>query len=74
MYVELDGQIMYENITISPPFWRNYTVNEALELRIGNPAGVTLRVNGRPVSSLGPPDQVWTRTITPANVARLTGS
>jgi hypothetical protein len=74
MYVELDGEVKYENITINPPFWRNYSVNEALELRIGNPSGVSLSVNGEPLSALGPADEVWTATITPENVSRLTGS
>lgn len=72
MYVELDGEVMYPDITIHPPFFRNYPVNEALELRIGNPAAVSLSVNGHPVASLGPPDQVWAGTITPENAARLT--
>jgi cytoskeleton protein RodZ len=74
LYVEVDGQVMYENITINPPFFRNYPVQEALELKIGNPEGVSVTVNGRPVSGLGPPGQVWTGTITPENALRLTGS
>lgn len=74
MYVELDGEIKYENIVIRPPFYRNYTVNEALELKIGNPSGAVLSVNGQTVPSPGPSDEVWSLTITPENASSLTGS
>jgi cytoskeleton protein RodZ len=74
MYVEVDGEVKYSYIMINPPFWRNYPVNEALELRIGNPSAVSLSIDGRPVPSLGPPDEIWTGTITPENAALLTGS
>jgi cytoskeleton protein RodZ len=73
MYIELDGELQYEK-NINPPFWRNYTVTEALELKIGNPAGAVLSVNGQPVPSPGPSDEVWSLTITPENASSLTGS
>lgn len=74
VYIELDGEIQYDQININPPFQRNYTVTEALELRIGNPAGAVLSVNGQPVPSPGPSDEVWSLTITPENASSLTGS
>lgn len=74
MYIELDGEIQYEK-NINPPFWRNYTVTDALQLKIGNPAAAALSVNGEPVSSPAvPPDEIWSLTITPENASSLTGS
>jgi hypothetical protein len=40
-----------------------------MDLSIGNAAGVTLRVNGQPVTSLGRTGQVRNLTITPGTSA-----
>ncbi len=52
---------------------RQYTATEALELTIGNAAGLTLVINGREVPSLGGTGQVRILTITHENVDRLIG-
>ena len=52
---------------------RQYTATEALELTIGNAAGLTLVINGREVPSLGRTGQVRILTITHDNVDRLIG-
>jgi len=44
---------------------RRYTANSSMDLAIGNAAGISLRVNGQPVSSLGHSGQVRKLTITP---------
>lgn len=73
LYVELDGEVLYEDIIINPPFWRVYTVSQALALRIADPGAVSLSINGEPVGELGPPDEAWEGTITPENIALLMG-
>jgi len=40
-----------------------------MDLSIGNAAGVTLRVNGQPVTALGRTGQVRNLTITPTTSA-----
>jgi len=74
MYVESDGEVVLGGVTVNPPFLQLYQANEAIELRIGNAAGVSLNINGHAMPALGGPNEVWSRTITPENVGRLTGS
>jgi cytoskeleton protein RodZ len=48
---------------------RRYTANSSMDMGIGNAAGISLRVNGQPVSSLGRSGQVRRITITPSTSA-----
>ena len=72
--VQLDGEEVGEGLVLDPGANRRYTASEELELWIGNAAGVTLRINGREVPTLGSSGQVRILTITPDNVGRFTGS
>ena len=72
--VESDGEEVAEGLILDPGANRRYTASEELELWIGNAAGVTLRINGREVPTLGSSGQVRILTITPDNVERFTGS
>jgi cytoskeleton protein RodZ len=73
--VQADGRMLTdENGVILPPGSRqSYTAEDALDLTIGNAAGVTLNVNGREVTNLGRANQVRAFTITPDNAATLPG-
>jgi cytoskeleton protein RodZ len=72
IYVELDGRILYSDVTINPPFWRNYTVNEALDLRLSDPSAVSININGEPVPELGPAGEIWRATLTHDSIGLLT--
>ncbi|HIC69187.1 MAG TPA: hypothetical protein EYO90_06620 [Candidatus Latescibacteria bacterium] len=72
IYVELDGRILYGDVTINPPFWRNYTVNEALDLRLSDPSAVSININGEPVPELGPAGEIWRATLTHDSIGLLT--
>jgi len=54
---------------LSPGTVRRYTAASSMDISIGNAAGVSLRVNGQPVSSLGRTGQVRNLTITPNTTA-----
>ena len=71
IYVELDGRILYGDVTINPPFWRNYTVNEALDLRLSDPSAVSININGEPVPKLGPAGEIWRATLTHDSIGLL---
>ncbi len=53
---------------------RRYTAREAIELTVGNAAGLSLLINDREVPPLGRAGQVRILTITPDNIDRFTGS
>jgi cytoskeleton protein RodZ len=72
IYLELDGRILYGDVTINPPFWRNYTVNEALDLRLSDPSAVSININGEPVPELGPAGAIWRGTLTHDSLGLLT--
>ena len=72
IYVELDGRILYGDVTINPPFWRNYTVNEALDLRLSDPSAVSININGEPVPELGSAAEIWRATLTHDSIGLLT--
>lgn len=60
-----DGSPVVNGEILSRGASRRYTANESINLSIGNAAGVTLRVNGQQVSSLGRNGQVRMLNITP---------
>jgi len=60
-----DGASVVNGEILSRGASRRYTANESINLSIGNAAGVTLRVNGQQVSSLGRNGQVRMLNITP---------
>ncbi len=72
--VQSDGKAVVEGAILGAGTTRRYSANEALEMTIGNAAGLTLSINGLEVPNLGRDGQVRTLTITPTNVERFTGS
>jgi cytoskeleton protein RodZ len=72
--VHSDGQEIVQGIILSAGTTERYSAVEALEMTIGNAAGLTMSINGRPVPNLGRDGQVRTLRITPSNATRFTGS
>jgi cytoskeleton protein RodZ len=64
-----DGSDVVPSEVLAPGTVRRYTASNSMDLSIGNAAGVTLRVNGQPVTSLGRAGQVRNLTITPGTSA-----
>ena len=72
--VQSDGEAIVEGVILGAGTTRLYSASEALEMTIGNAAGLTLSINGREVPTLGRHGQVRILTITPNNTERFTGS
>jgi cytoskeletal protein RodZ len=64
-----DGSDVVTSEVLAPGTVRRYTATNSMDVSIGNAAGVVLRVNGQPVSSLGRSGQVRNMTITPTTSA-----
>jgi cytoskeletal protein RodZ len=71
--VESDGESIIVGETLEPGVNRSFSANDALDLTVGNAAGIALSINGEPVPDLGNPGQVRQLNITPENYRRLTG-
>ena len=72
--IATDGREVVGGEILSAGTSRRYTAREAIELTVGNAAGLSLRINDREVPSLGRTGQVRVLTITPNNIDRFTGS
>ena len=64
-----DGSDVVTSEVLPAGTTRRYTASNSMNVSIGNAAGVTLRVNGQPVSKLGRTGQVRNITITPTTSA-----
>jgi cytoskeletal protein RodZ len=64
-----DGNAIVTGEILQPGMTRRYTANSSMDVSFGNAGGVTLRLNGQPVSSLGKSGQVRNITITPQTPA-----
>ena len=64
-----DGTTLVSSEILQPGTVRRYTANNSMDISIGNAGGVTLRVNGQAVSSLGKSGQVRELNITPKTSA-----
>jgi hypothetical protein len=64
-----DGTDLVPSEVLAAGTTRRYTAANSMAVSIGNAAGVSLRVNGQPVSSLGRSGQVRNLTITPTTSA-----
>ena len=71
--VNSDGRELVAGVVMTPGTTRRYSATEAIEMRIGNAAGLTLSINGREVGRLGSDGQVRVLTITPGNASSFTG-
>ena len=72
--VATDGREVVSGEILRAGTSRRYTARKAIELTVGNAAGLSLRINDREVPSLGRAGQVRVLTITPDNIDRYTGS
>ncbi len=72
--IAADGREVIGGEVLGAGTSRRYTAREAIELTVGNAAGLSLLINDRPVPSLGRAGQVRILTITPDNIDRYTGS
>ena len=64
-----DGNDVVNSEVLPPGTTRRYTAANTMNVSIGNAAGIALRVNGQPVSSLGRTGQVRNIMITPTTSA-----
>jgi cytoskeleton protein RodZ len=64
-----DGNTVVASEVLPVGTVRRYTANSSMSVSFGNAAGVSLRVNGQPVSSLGHSGQVRKITVTPSTTA-----
>ena len=64
-----DGTTLVSSEILRVGTVRRYTANTSMDISIGNAGGVTLRVNGQAVSSLGKSGQVRELNITPKTSA-----
>jgi cytoskeleton protein RodZ len=64
-----DGSDVVNSEVLPAGTTRHYTAASSMNISIGNAAGIALRVNGQPVSSLGRTGQVRNITITPTTSA-----
>jgi cytoskeletal protein RodZ len=64
-----DGSDVVASEVLPAGTTRRYTAANSMNVSIGNAAGVALRVNGQPVTSLGRNGQVRNITITPSTSA-----
>ncbi len=71
--VKSDGKAV-ESVTLDPDKpelrSRSYKAKEKLMLVVGNPAGLTVTYNGKPMESLGPEGQRETITFTPQGMEK----
>jgi hypothetical protein len=68
--VRSDGAAV-EEMTMQPGMARTFSAERAIDMRIGNAAGITLRINGEPMPDLGAEGQVVSLSITPQNYRAL---
>jgi cytoskeletal protein RodZ len=67
-----DG-IVVEDVILQPGHARRYTAMDSLEISIGNAGGISMKVNGRDVGSLGVEGRARKFLITPDNASTIRG-
>jgi cytoskeletal protein RodZ len=72
--VQSDGEQIEIGVTLEAGTNRTFEAREALDLTIGNAAGLTVQINGEEVRNLGNEGQVRHLNITPRNFRSFTGS
>jgi cytoskeleton protein RodZ len=65
-----DGRRMLSKL-LQPGEGQSFAANTAFDLILGNAGGVRLKINGKPVRSLGPSGSVIRLTINPQNIPDL---
>ena len=67
-----DGATVLNEI-LQPGTTRRFTAQNSMTLTVGNAAGLKIKLNDKPVPPLGLRGQVKSLTITPGNLANITG-
>jgi transcriptional regulator with XRE-family HTH domain len=68
-----DGNEVVSGEVMQPGTTRRFTAQASIDITIGNAGGLILRVNDRPISSLGRRGEVREVTITPQNLNDILG-
>ena len=71
--ITTDGTSAVPGVILQPGTTRSYTAQNSISIAVGNAAGLSLKINDRPLRPLGRSGQVRTITITPANIKDITG-
>jgi Helix-turn-helix domain/Domain of unknown function (DUF4115) len=71
--VTSDGNIENGGEILEPGMTRKFTADNSLYISIGNAAGLTMKINDKPLRPLGKSGQVRSVTITPANLKDFIG-
>ena len=71
--VTSDGNTQNAGEVLEPGMTRKFTADNSLYIAIGNAAGLTLKINDKPLRPLGKSGQVRSVTITPANLKDFIG-
>jgi len=71
--VTSDGNSVNPGEVLEPGMTRKFTADNSLNISIGNAAGLSLKINDKPLKPLGKSGQVRSVTITPANLKDFIG-
>jgi len=71
--VNSDGNTENGGEILEPGMTRKFTADNSLYISIGNAAGLTMKINDKPLRPLGKSGQVRSVTITPANLKDFIG-
>jgi len=71
--VTSDGNTQNPGEVLEPGMTRKFTADNSLYISVGNAAGLTLKINDKPLRPLGKSGQVRSFTITPANLKDFIG-
>jgi cytoskeleton protein RodZ len=71
--VKSDGTTVLPGEVLEPGMTRKFTAENSIQIDVGNAAGLSLKINDRPLKPLGKSGQVRSLTITPSNLKDLIG-
>jgi cytoskeletal protein RodZ len=71
--VMADDKSILAGEILEPGATRRFTAQTSIEITIGNAGGLSLKLNNRPVNSIGQSGQVRKLVITPQNLSDFTG-
>jgi len=71
--VRSDGNSVVAGEILERGMTRKFTAEMSLYISVGNAAGLTLKINDRPVKPLGKSGQIRSVTFTPANLKDFIG-
>jgi cytoskeleton protein RodZ len=71
--VMADGKSVIPGEILEPGATRRFTAEASIEISIGNAGGLSLKLNDRPIKSMGRSGQVRELVITPQNLSDFTG-